>query len=77
LLMPKGKFSEAETAPYRARALAGVERAKYFAAVTKDALEHYATHCEACARGKGMLPETITHFMERARTARALAKGCA
>lgn len=72
--MPAGRFSQAETAPYLARALASVAQAQNDNALTRTALEQYADHAEACARERSFNAEQVAAYMARARRARELAK---
>jgi hypothetical protein len=71
--MPAGRFSEAERAPYYARALASVAQAQNDSALRRAALEHYADHCEARASERGGAPHVLA-WISRARRARELAK---
>lgn len=71
--MPAGQFSQAERAPYLARALASLAQGKLDDSLTRSALEHFADHCEACARERNEAAH-VAHFMSRARRARELAR---
>jgi acetyl-CoA acetyltransferase len=72
--MPAGRFSEAERAPYYARALASIAQTQNDNALTRAALEHYADHAEACARERSFNAAQVAAWIARSRRARELAK---
>jgi hypothetical protein len=72
--MPAGTFSEAERAPYLARAMASIAREREDHALTRAALEHYAEHCEERALEERHAWRNIATWRERAERARQLAK---
>jgi len=70
--MPAGRFSPDETARARARAFASIAQANADRKLTREALEFYAKHCDACERDA--TARTMIYWLERAAHARKLAR---